>query len=234
MNEKEFVESIKDLNIDVNEEILKKLNKYFELMIEYNNHTNITAITKKEDVYLKHFYDSLTLGKAIDLKIIKSMCDVDSDTKFPGVVIAIFFPNIKIDLIESITKKTKFLDNIKKELNLVNINIINERVEDYCQKNKEKYDLVTCRALSKLNVISELCIPLVKINGYFIAMKGDAQEETKNIKFLNVLGSTLEKTNVFNLPKENIKRSLIVIKKQRKTNIMFPRKYNLIKQRPLE
>ncbi len=233
MNKDEFVNFVEELNINIDQKLIDKLDKYYEMIVEYNKHTNITSITALEDVYLKHFYDSLTLIKAIDLNITKTICDVGTGAGFPGIVLSLFFPNLMVTLVESNNKKIDFLKMVKAELNLTNVIIINDRVEIFCKNNREKYDLVTCRALAKLNIISEICLPLVKIKGYFIPMKAEVEEELLNLNFLKLLDSSLEKIIRFVLPIDNMKRTLLVIKKNKKINTQFPRNYNIIKKKPL-
>ena len=233
MNEIEFIEYLKELNIEINEEQLKKLRDYSDFLIEYNKKVNLTSIINKKDIYLKHFFDSLTLYKAIDLKKVNTLCDVGTGAGFPGVVIKILFPNIKVTLIESINKKTVFLKELVKKLK-INIEIINIRAEEYSKNNKNKYDLVTCRALSKLNTISEICIPMTKIGGYFIPMKGEINSEIENIEYLKLLNSKIEKIYEFYLPIENSKRSLIKINKYKKCDEKYPRSYKNIVDNPLK
>ncbi|MDD4831484.1 MAG: 16S rRNA (guanine(527)-N(7))-methyltransferase RsmG [Tenericutes bacterium] len=233
MNEIEFIEYLKELNIEINEEQLKKLRYYSDFLIEYNKKVNLTSIINKKDIYLKHFFDSLTLYKAIDLKKVNTLCDVGTGAGFPGVVIKILFPNIEVTLIESINKKTVFLKELVKKLK-INIEIINIRAEEYSKNNKNKYDLVTCRALSKLNTISEICIPMTKIGGYFIPMKGEINSEIENIEYLKLLNSKIEKIYEFYLPIENSKRSLIKINKYKKCDEKYPRSYKNIVDNPLK
>ena len=231
MNELDFIKYLKDLNIDITKEQMLNLNKFYEFLIEYNSKINITSITKKEDVYLKHFYDSLTLVKAINLNENISVCDIGTGAGFPGLILKIIYPNIKLTLVESITKKTIFLKEIIKLLNLKDVEVINDRVENFTKHNKNKFDLVTCRAVSKLSIISELSIPITKINGYFIPMKGEIIEDTS---FLTKLNSRLDKIYEFNLPIENSKRTLLKIIKLGETNQIYPRSYKLIKENPLK
>ncbi|MDD3995309.1 MAG: 16S rRNA (guanine(527)-N(7))-methyltransferase RsmG [Bacilli bacterium] len=233
MNEIEFIEYLKELNIEINEEQLKKLRYYSDFLIEYNKKVNLTSIINKKDIYLKHFFDSLTLYKAIDLKKVNTLCDVGTGAGFPGVVIKILFPNIEVTLIESINKKTVFLKELVKKLK-INIEIINIRAEEYSKNNKNKYDLVTCRDLSKLNTISEICIPMTKIGGYFIPMKGEINSEIENIEYLKLLNSKIEKIYEFYLPIENSKRSLIKINKYKKCDEKYPRSYKNIVDNPLK
>ena len=225
MNIERFIEEIEKLGIHITKNQLNQLEKFYELLISWNKKINLTRITKKEDVYLKHFYDSLTLIKTIDLTQGLSLCDVGTGAGFPGIVLKIVFPNLKITLIDSLQKRINYLNEVIKELNLQNIEAIHTRAEDYARKNRETYDIVTARAVANLKIISELCIPMVKENGYFIAMKANATEEIAASKTMIIeLGAKLENTIEFILPIENSNRTLIKIKKIRKTNSKYPRK----------
>lgn len=225
MNLERFIEEIEKLGIHITKNQLNQLEKFYELLISWNKKINLTRITKKEDVYLKHFYDSLTLIKTIDLTQGLSLCDVGTGAGFPGIVLKIVFPNLKITLIDSLQKRINYLNEVIKELNLQNIEAIHTRAEDYARKNRETYDIVTARAVANLKIISELCIPMIKENGYFIAMKANATEEIAASKTMIIeLGAKLENTIEFILPIENSNRTLIKIKKIRKTNSKYPRK----------
>ena len=234
MNKEIFIKEVKKLNIDINDNQLEQLEKYYEILIEENAKTNLTAITKKEDVYLKHFYDSLTLVKAIDLTKVNNILDVGSGAGFPSIVLKIFYPHLHLDIIDSNNKKITFLEKLIHELNLNNINLIHDRVEIYALENKEKYDLVTARAVANLNTLIELCLPLVKKDCYFIALKGNISEEIKNIdNELNILKGKIEEVIEFNLPIEDSLRNIIKIKKVGITPKWYPRTYDKIKKKPL-
>ena len=233
MNEKEFITELKKLNIEVTPLMIERLEKYYNLLIEYNQKINLTRITEKQDVYLKHFYDSITLIKAIDLNQNLKVCDIGTGAGFPGLVLKIVFPNLQITLVDALNKRINFLNIVIKELNLKNINTVHDRAEIFIRKNNETYDLITCRAVSKLNIISELCIPVLKINGYFIPMKANIDEEIKNTKYLQTLGAKIENIITFKLPKQDINRNLIIIKKIRKTDNNYPRNYDKILKHPL-
>lgn len=233
MNEKEFITELNKLNIEVTPLMLERLEKYYNLLIEYNQKINLTRITEKQDVYLKHFYDSITLIKAIDLNQNLKVCDIGTGAGFPGLVLKIVFPNLQITLVDALNKRINFLNIVIKELNLKNINTVHDRAEIFIRKNNETYDLITCRAVSKLNIISELCIPGLKINGYFIPMKANIDEEIKNTKYLQTLGAKIENIITFKLPKQEINRNLIIIKKIRKTDNNYPRNYDKILKHPL-
>ena len=230
MNKDEFINYIKELNIDVSDEILDKLDNYFKLIVEWNNKFNLTTILEEKSVYLKHFYDSICIVKSnlIDNNNIK-LCDFGTGAGFPGVVIKIFYPNIKVTLIESNNKKCTFLNEVIKELDLKNIEVINTRMELYSKNNRETFDIVTCRAVSHLRIISELAIPLLKVNGYFLPLKSNIEEEIKESnKILNDLNSEIEDIISYELPIENSKRNIILIKKLKETNSKYPREYNKI------
>jgi 16S rRNA (guanine527-N7)-methyltransferase len=233
MNKDEILEELKKINIELTKIQLEKLDKYYNLLLEWNSKINLTRIIEEKEVYLKHFYDSITLIKAIDLNNNLTICDVGTGAGFPGIVLKIVFPNLNITLVDALNKRIEFLKLVINELKLKNIEAIHDRAENFIRNNRNKYDLITCRAVSKLNIISELCIPGVKVNGYFIPMKANIDEEIQNLEFLNKLDSKLEKIVSFNLPVENSIRNLLVIKKIKDTNSIYPRNYDKIIKRPL-
>jgi 16S rRNA methyltransferase gidB len=230
MNLDLFIEETKKIGIELTSQQLEKLNQFYELLISWNQKMNLTRIIEKEDVYLKHFYDSLTLSKVIDLKQDLTLCDVGSGAGFPGIVLKICFPNLKITLLDSLQKRVNYLNEIIKELDLKNIEAIHTRVEDYAKQNREKFDIVTARAVANLKILSELCIPMVKVNGLFIAMKANIEEEIENsTEILKKLDSKIEKIETFYLPIENSIRNIIMIQKQKTTNNLYPRRIEKMK-----
>ena len=234
MNLEYFIKEVNDLGINLTEKQLTQLEDYYKLLIEWNSKINLTRIVEKEEVYLKHFYDSLTLNKVakyfMDLDKEITICDVGTGAGFPGIVLKIVFPNIKITLVDSLQKRINFLNEVIKKLNLKNIETVHSRVEDYAKNNREKFDIVTSRAVANLRVLSELCIPLVKVSGYFIPMKANIEEEIEDSKkILNSLNSEISTIYTFNLPVENSIRNIIVIKKLAKTNPIYPRRIDKIK-----
>ncbi len=234
MTENSFIEELKLIGINIDTEQLKKLNKYYELLIEWNKKINLTAITEKDQVYLKHFYDSLTLNKIIDLKKENSICDIGTGAGFPGIVLKIVFPNLKVTLVDSLKKRIDFLNLIIKELELENIIAIHTRSEEFALTNREKFDFVTARAVAPLNILLEYSIPMVKKNKYFIAMKGNIEKEEKTFdNSMKILNTIIEKTEEFTLPNELSKRTLIKFKKLEITSKKYPRKFNEIKKKPL-
>ena len=231
MNQSEFIEELKKIEIYPTDVQLQQLEKYYEMLIEYNKKMNLTAITDKEDVYLKHFYDSLTISKIINLNKESTLCDLGSGAGFPGIVLKIFYPHLSIVLVDSLEKRVKFLKEVIKELNLHFIEAIHDRIEEYSVKNIEEYDIVTARAVTNLSAILEMGSPLIKINKYFIAMKGNFNEEYKNA--MKELKLKEESCIEFDLPKDEGHRTLIKIVKKESTPDKYPRKYSEIKKNPL-
>ena len=233
MNKETFIKELNHIGINIDEEKLNQLETYYDMLIEYNNHTNLTRITEKEEVYLKHFYDSLTLIKAIKLDS-QSILDVGTGAGFPGLVLKIVFPTLDITLVDSLNKRITFLFSVIEKLKLKNIKAIHARAEEYVKENKETFDIVTSRAVANLQVLSELCIPAVKVNGYFIPMKADANEEITNARnAIKLLGGKLDDNIIFDLPNNEGLRTLIKIKKISNTSVKYPRKFNEIKKNPL-
>ena len=233
MNKDRFISEIEKLGIEITEKKLEQLEKYYELLIEYNKVMNLTGITEKDEVYLKHFYDSLTISKIVDLKKENNLCDLGSGAGFPGIVIKIFYPNLKIVLVDSLNKRIKFLNKVIEELNLKDIEAVHIRIEEYAKENKEKFDIVTARAVAPLNILLELGINLVKIGKYFIAMKGNIENEMDYQNAIKKLDCSMGNIITFKLPIEESNRSLIKIIKKKTTSKLFPRKYNEIKKKPL-
>lgn len=231
MTEELFKEELLKININITNEQLDKLNKYYNLLVEWNEKINLTSITEKNEVFLKHFFDSLTIHKAIDLNKISSLADVGTGAGFPGIVIKILFPNIKITLIDSLNKRITFLNQVIKELDLKNIETVHSRIEDYGRKTREKYDVSTARAVAPLNILLEYLTPISK--QYVVVMKGDIEKEIMKKDILNKLSIDLVIKETFLLPFESSKRTILVYKKLKNTNIKYPRPYKQIKDRPL-
>ncbi len=209
MTKEKFIEELEKLNIILTEEQIEKLNKFYELLIEWNKKINLTRIEDEEDVYLKHFYDSLTIVKVVDLNKINTLCDVGTGAGFPGIVLKIVFPNLKVTLIDSLQKRVNYLNTIIKDLNLSDIEAIHARGEDY----KGKFDLVTSRAVANIEKLVKYTMHLVSPNGIFVAMKGDIDNElTEEIKNKLSKKYIITKIGKFILPIEESKRSLVVMK----------------------
>lgn len=232
MNKELFLEELKKLGILLTPKQEQDLDTYYKLLISYNNNVNLTAITKEEDVYLKHFYDSLTLFKGIDLKENLKICDLGTGAGFPGLVLKIVFPNLAITLVDSLEKRIKFLDLVIKELELKNIKTVHSRIEEF--KEIEAFDVVISRAVSKINILLELGCRIPKVNGLFVFMKGNVLEELKSAKnALKVLNYSLEKIINFKLPIEESERNIVILKHTSPTSNKYPRQFSIIKKKPL-
>ena len=233
MTKEEFIFELQKIGITINEEQLAKLNIYYKLLINENKKYNLTSITETKQVYLKHFYDSLTIVKVINLNN-QTLCDIGTGAGFPGLVLKILFPDIKLTLIDATLKKCNFLRQVVDNLNLTDVAIINDRIENYAKNNREIYDIVTSRAVAPLQHLLEYGIPLVKINGYLICLKGNLNNEINNLdNYLNKLDISISNKVIFNLPYEDSLRTIISFKKTSKTNLKYPRNYNEIKKREL-
>ena len=173
MNKEKFIAETRKLGINLTEEQLNKLDQFYNLLIEWNEKINLTRITKKEDVYLKHFYDSLTLAKVIDLSTKETLCDVGTGAGFPGIVLKIVYPNLKITLVDALQKRVNYLNAIIKDLQLENIQAIHTRGEDL----HDKYDVVTARAVANIEKLLKYTMHLVNNTGVFVAMKGNIDNE---------------------------------------------------------
>lgn len=229
----EFILELKKIGIEPTIEQLNQLEKYYDLLFKYNKVMNLTSITEKEQVYLKHFYDSLTISKVVNLKKYTNLCDFGTGAGFPGIVLKIFYSNLHVTLIDSLKKRITFLNELIKQLDLKEIETIHCRIEDYGINNREKYDIVTCRAVASTNILLEYAIPITKINGYFICLKGNMDNEKSHQNAIKKLGAEEIKKIKFILPYENSRRTIIMFKKNFKTNKIFPRKYKDIKNKPL-
>ena len=209
MNLNEFNEELKKLGITLSTYQLDKLEKFYKLLVEWNNKINLTRIIDKEDVYLKHYYDSLTINKVIDLNEVETLCDVGSGAGFPGIVLKIFYPHLKITLVDSLQKRVNYLNEIIKELDLKDIKAIHVRGEDY----KEKFDVVTSRAVANIEKLMKYTMHLLNKNGVLVALKGNIEEElTEEVEKRLSKKYKIVKIEKFLLPIENSKRSIILIK----------------------
>lgn len=231
----EFIKSLNEIGIEPTKEQLEKLDIYASFLIEYNNHTNLTAIKTIDEIYLKHFYDSLTLTKVIDLKECDNLLDIGSGAGFPGMVLKIFYPNLKVTLLDSNNKKTTFLKQLSEKLNVDNIEVINTRVENLAKERLNYYDVVTARAVTNMTILTELSMPLVKQNEYFIALKGSNKEEIDDaIYAIEKMNGQIEQILNFELYKDAGMRNIIKIKKINETLSKDLRPYEKIVKKPLQ
>ena len=229
MNEKEFIKFLDENNINNNEKELDQLTEYKNLLKEYNQKYNLTAIIEDKEIYLKHFCDSLLLLKYFDFNNNINLVDIGTGAGFPGMVLKIFKPNLKLYLIESNGKKCSFLHVVKEKLNMTEVEIVNCRAEDYAVNNIDKFDVVVSRAVANLKVLVELSLPLVKKNGVFIAMKGKLEEElTDSNRIISKLNGKILDIKKYKLPVLEHDRSIVIIQKTDKNPKGYPRKYNEI------
>ncbi len=234
MNRELFVEEVKKLGIDVDEDKLSKLNIFYELLLEWNEKINLTTIVEEESVYLKHFYDSLTLYRDVDLTKKIKLCDVGSGAGFPGIVLKIFFPNLDITLIDSLNKRVIYLNDVIKKLDLSDIRAIHARMEDYSRLHEEEFDVITARAVASLPILCEICVRASKMNGNLVFMKANCDDEMVNIdKKITKLSLKLNSVDKFVLPIENSNRTIIKIDRVDKLNKIYPRTIDKIKKNPL-
>lgn len=208
---------------------------YYKKLIEFNNHTNLTAITEFEEVVVKHFIDSCFLSKQIDKNC--SVCDIGSGAGFPGIPLKILRPDLNLTLVDSLNKRIKFLDEVIDELKLTNIKTIHSRVQEFALTNREKFDYTVARAVAPLNILLEYCIPITKIDGKFLAMKSQKTEEEISLakNSLNILNSKIINITNYELTfkDETAKRTIIEVIKEQPTDKRYPRQKDLIKKSPL-
>lgn len=231
MNKTQFIEFLKEKNIILNEEMLTKFDNYFVELVNQNKLHNLTSITDEEGVYEKHFYDSLSVCFDFSLENL-DVIDVGSGGGFPGMPLKIANPSMNLYILDSTEKKVRFLKELANKLELKNIEGIVSRAEEYKEK---KFDVVTARGVASLRILLELCVNLVKENGYFVAMKGakylEELEEAKNA--IKTLGYELVKKVEYTLPSENATRCNLYFKKIKKHDSKYPRNYGTLKKKPL-
>ena len=244
---KNFYKDLEQLYIELSDEQVNQFIKYYELLIEWNSFMNLTAITDFDEVFKKHFTDSLSLIKAEkyiyevcgkDLKKDEiSILDVGTGAGFPGIPLKIAFPNLKITLLDSLNKRVKFLNEVIEQLELKKIEAVHGRAEDFA-KNKEfrdSFDICVSRAVANMSTLSEYCIPFVKVNGLFIPYKSEKiTEELANANnALNILGGKVLDQIDYNLPDSDYYRNLVIVKKEKETPKKYPRKAGLPSKEPL-
>ena len=226
----------KEINIDLNEEQLEKFKRYMDLLLEWNEKVNLTAITEEDEVILKHFVDSMTVLKSIEDGA--SIVDVGTGAGFPGIPVSIAKDDVNVILVDSLNKRINFLQEVISEINLTNIKAIHSRAEDFGQnkEHREKYDISVSRAVANLSVLVEYLLPLVKVGGKCICMKcSEVEEEITNAKFaIKELGGKIESVDEFCLPGTEIKRNIIVIRKEKETPKKYPRKSGTPSKQPLK
>ena len=218
-------------NLVLTEIQLSQFQKYADLLREWNEKMNLTAITEMHEIYVKHFLDCILPSFSVEMK--GSLCDVGAGAGFPSIPLKIAYPHLKVTIVEPLQKRCTFLKHLVKELGLENVTIENKRSEDFAKEARESFDIVSARAVSNLTMLSELCVPLVKKEGIFLAMKGaSGNEEMKSAQFaLDVLGCKLKCVDEYEL--DGAKRINLVFDKVKKTPMKYPRMFAKIKKEPL-
>jgi 16S rRNA (guanine527-N7)-methyltransferase len=235
--EKQFGDLLLAQGITLSSDQLKQFSDYYEQLIIWNEKMNLTGITEREQVYIKHFYDSVSLSFFVSMQAVETLADIGSGAGFPSIPLKIIFPHLKITIVDSLNKRILFLNHIVNILHFENVTCVHSRAEDLArnEKYRDQFDLVTARAVAKLNVLNELCLPYVNKSGFFVAMKGsDPTDELIEAKYsLKQLKASFSKTFSFELPIENAKRHLILIQKNDATPKLYPRKAGIPSKEPL-
>ncbi|TFJ92289.1 16S rRNA (guanine(527)-N(7))-methyltransferase RsmG [Lentibacillus salicampi] len=237
MKPEQFVDGLHEQGIKLSERQKEQFADYFRTLVAWNEKINLTALTDVEDVYLKHFYDSISAAFYHDFTGDVRICDVGAGAGFPSIPLKICFPDLRVTIVDSLQKRINFLNQLAVQLDLKDVAFYHDRAEGF-GKNKqfrESFDMVISRAVARMSVLSELCLPLTRINGLFIAMKGSqAGDEITDAKSaVQILGGELDTTHTFHLPEENSERSIISIHKKQKTPKKYPRKPGLPNKSPI-
>ncbi len=238
MNTEQFKAMLLEKGITLSDEQLDQFDKYFHTLVEWNEKMNLTAITDQRDVYLKHFYDSISAAFYFDFSQSLHLCDVGAGAGFPSIPLKIVFPHLEVTIVDSLNKRISFLNHLANVLKLENVHFIHDRAETFGVNpaHRESYDLVTARAVARMSVLSELCLPLVKVGGYFVAMKAAHANDELAVgnKAITTLGGKLEQMFTFTLPMEESERNILVIKKEKQTPKKYPRKPGTPGKMPIE
>lgn len=237
-NTKQFIDDLSCYGLELSEKQINQFLRYYELLVEWNEFMNLTAITEYDEVMKKHFVDSLSLIRVLDCNKIYKVIDVGTGAGFPGLALKIAFPMFHVKLLDSLQKRVQFLNKVIEELGLENIDVVHGRAEDFAKPDKlrEQYDICVSRAVANLATLSEYCLPYVKVGGYFIPYKSEKAEEEIEAgkKAISILGGKIEKVYNFTLPNTDYVRNLIMIKKEKSTNKKYPRKAGLPSKEPLK
>ncbi|MEC1717262.1 16S rRNA (guanine(527)-N(7))-methyltransferase RsmG [Schinkia azotoformans] len=233
-----FQTSLEEKGISLSSRQLEQFDLYYNTLVEWNEKMNLTSITDKPEVYLKHFYDSITAAFYFDFTKEYKICDVGAGAGFPSIPLKICFPHLSISIVDSLQKRITFLNELASTLQLDQVTFYHDRAETFGKRPeiRESYDIVMARAVARMSVLSELCIPLAKVGGYFIGMKGAnlAEELDAGKKAIEVLGCKVESIHNFQLPIENSERNIVILKKERKTPNKYPRKPGTPNKTPIE
>lgn len=238
MNEQQFFDALKEKGIELSTAQMNQFKIYFETLVEWNEKMNLTAITDLESVYLKHFYDSISAAFYVDFNNVTTLCDVGAGAGFPSIPIKICYPHLEITIVDSLNKRIQFLNHLSTELGLKNMHFVHSRAEDFGRnpQYREQFDLVTARAVARMSVLAELCVPLVKEGGKFVAMKAaSGEDELKDAKkALTTLGVKLRQEFRFLLPVEESDRVIFAFDKVKATPKKYPRKPGVPNKSPIQ
>lgn len=232
-----FRDELAKHNLIITERMLQQFELYYRELIDWNERMNLTGITERQQVYIKHFFDSLSLSFFTDLQQVRTIADIGSGAGFPSIPLKIMFPHLQVTIIDSLNKRIGFLQHLIGVLELDQVEAVHARAEEAGRKPgfRESFDLVTARAVARLNVLNEFCLPFVKVDGIFAAMKGtDPGEELKEAEYsMKMLGAKLQEVHPFMLPLEDSDRHIIVMKKVKSTPKAYPRKPGTPLKQPL-
>ncbi|EKN69924.1 16S rRNA methyltransferase GidB [Neobacillus bataviensis LMG 21833] len=238
MNIEQFQSSLQEKGISLSDKQLDQFETYFSTLVEWNEKMNLTAITEKAEVYLKHFYDSITASFYFDFTKPFHLCDVGAGAGFPSIPLKIVYPHIEVTIVDSLNKRISFLNHLANVLQLENVHFVHDRAETFGVNPayRESFDVVTARAVARMSVLSEFCLPLAKVGGHFIAMKAlHAKDELEmGQKAITTLGGKVEKVHTFTLPMEDSERNILIIKKEKQTPKKYPRKPGTPGKMPIE
>ncbi len=236
-NVDQFKKDLMALGIELTENQIEQFITYYEMLVEWNEFMNLTAITEYDEVMKKHFIDSISLIKAYDVSKESTVIDVGTGAGFPGLALKIAYPNLKVTLLDSLNKRIQFLNAVIEKLGLEGVETVHGRAEDFAKPDKlrEKYELCVSRAVANLSTLSEYCLPFVKVDGKFISYKSEkiSEEMVAAKNAIGLLGGKVENQVEFTLPDSDIYRNLLVIKKVKATPKKFPRKAGLPSKEPL-
>ncbi len=236
-NTEQFVKDVEALGVSLTQGQIEQFLTYYEMLTDWNQRINLTAITEYNDVMKKHFLDSISLVKACPLKNGTSLIDVGTGAGFPGLALQIAFPDIHVTLLDSLKKRISFLQEVIKTLDLKNVQTVHGRAEDFAKPGllREKYDLCVSRAVANLSTLSEYCLPFVKVGGLFVSYKSEKSSEERKAaeKAVSLLGGVFLEPVSFLLPESDLSRTLVLIKKTKETPKKYPRKAGLPGKQPL-
>lgn len=239
MNPEKFVLELSKHNFELTDKQKQQFKLYFKILIEVNEHVNLTRITEEDEVYLKHFYDSITplFTFGAVFKDGATLCDVGAGAGFPSIPLKILKPGLKVTIVDSLQKRLNFLKDLISELGLTDVELVHGRAEDVGQNKlyRERFDIVTARAVARMSVLSEYCLPLVKKGGYFVALKGPKAEDELDDgkKALEVLGGKLIKDEELTLPESEEERTLVLVQKVKSTPKKYPRQAGTPRRKPI-